>query len=73
VPLCDLDEVAAGVVEHCGGDGSHRRWLLSEDHAEFHKPLIFLLHIVDALRNTLQRFGRKTTDGSTSTAMAKEI
>jgi len=32
--LCDLDQVAAGVVEDCRDDRAHFQWLLGEPHAQ---------------------------------------
>jgi hypothetical protein len=42
---CYLDEVAAGIVEHGGGDGAHFRRLLSEPDAEVEQPSVFSMHV----------------------------
>jgi hypothetical protein len=50
VPLCDLNQVAAGVVEDRRGHGPHLRRLLREPNTERREPLELLADIVDGKR-----------------------
>jgi hypothetical protein len=43
----DLDEVAAGVVEDCGGDPARLQRFLSEDHPEPFESFVLGCHVVD--------------------------
>src|SRR5690606_28625883 len=43
----DLDQVAAGVVEHRGRQGTHLRGPLGEYHVEVTQPVVLGLHVVD--------------------------
>jgi hypothetical protein len=45
--VCDLDQVAAGVVEYGSGDGSHLDRVLRELHAELLEPFELVVDIVD--------------------------
>jgi hypothetical protein len=46
----DLDQVAAGVVEHCCRDRAHRDGLLGESHSESAKALELQVDVVDGER-----------------------
>ena len=45
--LCDLDQVAAGIVENCGNNTSEVCWRLHESHTSCHETLVLGSDIVD--------------------------
>jgi hypothetical protein len=59
--LGDLDQVAAGVIEHRGGHAAHLERLLGEPDAEAAEPLELGVHVVDG-----ERGGRDPASGDTT-------
>src|SRR5262249_7041754 len=48
--LCDLNEIATGVVKNRSSDRPYRHWRLREMDARFAQPVILGLHVLDAER-----------------------
>ena len=45
--LCDLDQVAARIVEYRGNDSPEICWRLHESHTSCHETLVFGFDVVD--------------------------
>src|SRR5262245_34634101 len=48
--LGDLDQVAAGVIEHGGNHRSELKWFLGESHAELPQAFELMMYVVHAER-----------------------